>query len=360
MAAVNDAENNWSDLPTNTECHDVIEIPRGYYTAIVTGSEMSNTARPSCTVEEKAFEPMDDIPLQRIMFRLNRTYAVRILFSLSRALSTVQDAIPRLRITMSTIMGEAKFKRSDKHTRMITSLPRRFYKVEKYAGELEIRCQTSFSCCSLMDRRRTLDIFYYDEPRQNGERVTSDSHEAFLNHAERLLTAITDAREVRGTLSNFIKEVHDQQHQKKMLESERNSPKEQLAEFEPERFCAGEYASNNVASECATRVVSSLKEIWESCEGKLLSDEVRVQNEILDIAVLELEQMKITFDTRETLLESGQKTLFHLQKENEKLKWRLSLKVRPAVRTEDLELSDGEEQEKSSSSQVSYLVVDND
>ncbi|KAJ1356835.1 hypothetical protein KIN20_014649 [Parelaphostrongylus tenuis] len=347
---------------------------------------MSNTARPSCTVEEKAFEPMDDIPLQRIMFRLNRTYAVRILFSLSRALSTVQDAIPRLRITMSTIMGEAKFKRSDKHTRMITSLPRRFYKVEKYAGELEIRCQTSFSCCSLMDRRRTLDIFYYDEPRQNGERVTdglceeseilenrcqhqpyctqgshqSDSHEAFLNHAERLLTAITDAREVRGTLSNFIKEVHDQQHQKKMLESERNSPKEQLAEFEPERFCAGEYASNNVASECATRVVSSLKEIWESCEGKLLSDEVRVQNEILDIAVLELEQMKITFDTRETLLESGQKTLFHLQKENEKLKWRLSLKVRPAVRTEDLELSDGEEQEKSSSSQVSYLVIDND
>ncbi|KAJ1362039.1 hypothetical protein KIN20_021458 [Parelaphostrongylus tenuis] len=188
----------------------------------------------------------------------------------------------------------------------------------------------------------------------------SDSHEAFLNHAERLLTVITDAREVRETLSNFMKEVHDQQHQRKMLESEQKILKEQLADFEPEKFVTEEQASINVESECGTHVVSTLKEIWESCEGKLLSDEIRVQNEILDIAVLELEQMKIVLEKREMLLESGQKAIFHLQEENEKLKRRLSLKVRHAVKKEDLELGDDEEQEKSSSSLVSYLVIDND
>ncbi|KAJ1361955.1 hypothetical protein KIN20_021348 [Parelaphostrongylus tenuis] len=39
--------------PTETECDDVIEIPRGYDTVNVTASEMSNTARPSCTFEEE-------------------------------------------------------------------------------------------------------------------------------------------------------------------------------------------------------------------------------------------------------------------------------------------------------------------
>ncbi|KAJ1360154.1 hypothetical protein KIN20_025897 [Parelaphostrongylus tenuis] len=157
-----------------------------------------------------------------------------------------------------------------------------------------------------------------------------------------------------------MKEVHYQQHQKKMLESEQNSLKEQLANFELEEICTEEHASNNVESECATHTVSSLKKIWESCESKLLSDEIRDQNEILDIAVLELEQIKITLDKREMLLESERKILSHLQEENEKLKRRLSLKVRHAVRKEDLELSDDEEQEKSSSSLVSYLVIDND
>ncbi|KAJ1347895.1 hypothetical protein KIN20_003064 [Parelaphostrongylus tenuis] len=77
----------------------------------------------------------------------------------------------------------------------------------------------------------------------------------------------------------------------------------------------------------ATHTASSLKEIWESRKGKLLSDEIRVQNAILDNAVLELEQMGITLGKREMLLESKQKTLFHLQKKNEKLKRRLSLQV---------------------------------
>ncbi|KAJ1353753.1 hypothetical protein KIN20_010460 [Parelaphostrongylus tenuis] len=82
----------------------------------------------------------------------------------------------------------------------------------------------------------------------------------------------------------------------------------------------------SLLSKRATHSVSSLEEISESCTAKLLSDEIRVQKTIMDNAVLELEQMKITLDKREMLLESEQRTLFDLQEENEKLKRSRSLK----------------------------------
>ncbi|KAJ1359922.1 hypothetical protein KIN20_018750 [Parelaphostrongylus tenuis] len=107
-----------------TECHDVIEIPRGYYTASVTADEMSNTARPSCTAEElcRLVVMISNISPSKEQRVEECEKAIRLLLNFgtqslrTRSLTPVRfdtDTPKSLRITVSPIMGEDKYKRSD-------------------------------------------------------------------------------------------------------------------------------------------------------------------------------------------------------------------------------------------------------
>ncbi|VDM54939.1 unnamed protein product [Angiostrongylus costaricensis] len=119
---------------------------------------------------KKAFEPADDIPLDRTLFRLYCRNAVSGMRSLLKCLLEAASSSPVLQIENSKILGEMTYNGS--RLRMKTSDLKAFCKVEEHGRALGMRFVTSFSCRSSTDRRRTLEIRYYDEQKANGERVT--------------------------------------------------------------------------------------------------------------------------------------------------------------------------------------------
>lgn len=55
--------------------------------------------------------------------------------------------------------------------RLRTGDLKRFHRVEQKARDLGMRFLTTFNCRSPVNRRRTLDIRYYDEFKKDGSRV---------------------------------------------------------------------------------------------------------------------------------------------------------------------------------------------
>ncbi|KAJ1360759.1 hypothetical protein KIN20_019813 [Parelaphostrongylus tenuis] len=102
---------------------------------------------------QKAFEPEDDIPQERTLFRLYCKNAVSGMRSMLKCLLDIATSSPALQIKNSKIVGEMKYNGSN--VRMETSDLKAFYQVEEHGRALGVRFVTNFSITSTSDHRRT-------------------------------------------------------------------------------------------------------------------------------------------------------------------------------------------------------------
>ncbi|WKY16012.1 hypothetical protein Q1695_001027 [Nippostrongylus brasiliensis] len=114
-----------------------------------------------------AFEP-SEIAMQRTLFRLNCRNPLHSLKSLIRLLIHETSIRAYIEVKYSEVLGELIHK--DSKIRAKTDRIKDFCKYEEQGRALGMRFLTTFSCRSIADPQRSLEIRYYDEMK-NGSRV---------------------------------------------------------------------------------------------------------------------------------------------------------------------------------------------